>query len=146
MTSSRKDIKNAVKAVIGTVPGIKAVYTNMPRQQQVFPAVVIAFDKVHEKAATLGNPSRRHITYTVTLYIQSIDANPNEQAAQEEFDDMLDLIDEALRSNKDLDGAALKSAYEYIDTDAFEPQIAGQGQALILRAVKTFTVLVEIMG
>lgn len=146
MANTRTGIKNAVKLVLETVPGIKAVHTNLPRQQKDFPAVVLALEKVHEKSVTMGNPSRRQINYSVTLYIQSIDANPDEQTAQQQFDELLDEIDVALRANKDLNGEVLKSAQDHIDTDSFEPQIAGQGLSLILRAVKTFTVTVEIVG
>lgn len=142
----RLSVKNELKKVLQTVPGIKSVFTNLPREQNQFPAIVIALEKVHEKTVTLGNPGRRHINFNVTLYIQSIDPDPNELNAQDRFDNLLDDIDTAIRANKDLNGTVLKSAYETIDTQTFEPQIAGKGGGLVLRGIKTFDVLVEIIG
>lgn len=144
---SRTVVKQALKTVLSGVSGVKAVYTSLPRNQQgQFPSIVITLEKTHERAVTMGNPGKRHITYTASLYIQTIDPDPNEQASQQRFDDLLDAIDDALRSNKDLGGAVLASAWEYIDTDVLEPQLAGQGMNIILRAIKTFDVKIEIMG
>jgi hypothetical protein len=150
---SRTAVKQALKTVLQSVTGIKTVYTNLPRQQppNAFPSVVITMEKAHEEAVTKGDPGRRWIHYTVTLYIQSIDANPDEIASQQAFEDLLDAIDTALRANKQLtgytgDGQMLMSAWKYIDTDIFQPQIAGNGQAVTMRAIKTFDVVVEIIG
>lgn len=145
---SRTSIRQSLQSVLATVPGIKTVYTNIPRNQQgmVFPSVVIQFEKSHEKVVTMGNPGRRRITYSVSLYIQTIDSNPDEMVSQQSFEDLLDAIDTTLRSNKDLNGTVLASAWTYIDTTVFEPQLAGQGYALILRALKTFDIEVEIVA
>jgi hypothetical protein len=146
--ASRKQIKQALKTVLQGVPGVKSVYTNLPRNQQGmdFPSIVIQIEKSHEKAVSMGNPGRRQTHYTVTLYIQTIDPDPNEQASQERFDDLLDAIDDVLRANKDLNGTVLQSAWSYIDTDVLTPQLAGQGMAILMRAIKTFEVTTEIVA
>lgn len=143
---SRTTIKQSIKTILSGVSGINSVYTNLPRQQAQFPSVVITMEKAHEEAVTKGDPGRRWIHYTITLYIQSIDANPDEIASQQAFEDLLDAMDVALRANKTLGGTVLMSAWKYIDTDIFQPQIAGNGQAITMRAIKTFDVVTEIVG
>lgn len=145
---SRQSVKQSLQTVLQSVPGIKTVYTYLPRNQQgmIFPSIVITLEKTNEKVVTMGNPGRRHIDFTVKLYIQSVDPNPVESTSQANFDILLDSIDTTLRSNKDLNGTVLKSAWEYIDTDVFTPQLAGQGAAILMRAIKTFDVTIEITG
>lgn len=145
-SASRKAVKGEIKKLLVTVPGVKSVYTNLPRLQNQFPAIVVTIEKQHEKTVTLGFPRRRHIKFNVSLYIQSIDQDPDEVASQERFDDLLDAIDSVLRANPDLNGTVLASAQDTIDTETFEPTIAGSGTGLVLRGLKTFDVTLEIMG
>lgn len=142
---SRTTVKQAIKSVLQNVSGIKTVFTNLPKNQQgiQFPSIVIKLEKTDEETITLGNPARRHINYECTLYIQTIDATPDEQVSQQTFDDLLDNIDAVIRQYKDLNGNALRSGLN-ITTDVFDPQLAGQGQAILMRAIKTFNILVEI--
>lgn len=145
---SRTSIKQSLQTVLQGVSGVKSVYTHLPRNQQGmnFPSIVIMVEKTKEKAVTMGNPGRRRIVYTATLYIQTIDQNPDADASQQAFDDLLDAIDTALRANKDLNGTVLASAWEFIDTELFAPQFPGQGTGLLLRAIKDFDVWVEIVA
>ncbi|WP_407310520.1 hypothetical protein [Desulfosporosinus sp. SB140] len=145
---STKSVKLSIQAILQGVAGVKSVYTYLPRVQQgsLFPSIVITLEKVHEKVASMGNPGRRQIHYVASLYIQTIDPDPNGQALQDRFDDMLDAIDVTLRANKDLGGTVLKSAYESIDTDSFLPQEVAGSASMLMRAIKTFDVTVEITG
>lgn len=111
-----------------------------------FPSIVVTIGNQAEKVYAMGNPGRRHIRYEVTLFIQTIDPNPNEQASQDSFDDFVDAIDTQLRSDKTLGGTVLYSAQDKIDTEVFGPEVAGQGVSILLRAMKTFDVVLEIIG
>lgn len=146
MSTTRKAIKLSLKTLLSGVTGVKSVFTYYPREQRDFPAIVIALEKTTEKVHTMGNPSRRRIGYNVTLYIQAIDPNPSESVSSDSFDDLLDAIDTALRSDKTLGGTVLESAQDYIDTDVMTATTAGQGAAMTYRAIKDFSIVTEIFG
>ncbi|MCZ8512405.1 hypothetical protein O9H85_08155 [Paenibacillus filicis] len=142
---SRTSIKQSIKNLLVNVPGVTSVYTNQPKliQDSDCPVITISLDKTHEKGV---NGHRRHQFYTVYLYIQSIDYNPDEMVSEKAFDDLLDAIDNALRSDYTLGGTVLQSAWDYIDTEFFPPVATSNSTGICMRAIKTFEIKTEIIA
>lgn len=145
---SRRSVKNSLSELLTATPGVLAVYPYMPRSQMglKFPSIIVTINGSDDEPRAVGSPGRRLIKYHVSLYIQHLDHDPDEQSAQLRFDDMLDSVDAQLRSDKTLGGTVLYSAHDSIVTEVFDPQIAGQGISVIYRAMKNFDVCVEIMA
>ena len=142
MIGIRTTIKTALVNTLKATPGVSMVFPSKPREEraQQFPALYIAIEKTNDTRVF----AKRHITFTVTVYVNVIDPDPNEMAAQQRFDDLLDAIDAQLRSDPTLGGAVLHAAEKYIDTVVAEPFLAGNGLSVTLNAAKSFEVYAEI--
>lgn len=141
----RNDIKNAIKNLVSQAAGVKAVYTYRPKLINTFPAVVVSLKQSNEERA--GSPAplaKKHIEFVAQLEISMIDTSPD-GSGQLAFDDVLDAIDEKLRSDPTLGGTVLGSTIKYIRTNV-APPIKTNGEAVLLAAVKQFDVTVQVTG
>lgn len=112
---------------------------------------IITLPKSKEKPLSETRPiGKKRLDFDVQLEIYDQDVTPD-ASGELAFDDMLDDIDDVLRSQPNLNGATvgstgvvLASAVEDIDTTVAPPM--DLGQAVSRMAVKQFTVTVQLTG
>lgn len=141
----RQQVKEAIKTLVAQAPGVKAVYTYRPKYINTFPAVVVSLKQSNETRA--GSPApiaKKIIEFTAQLEISMLDLSPD-GSGQLVFDDVLDAIDEQLRTDPTLGGTVLASTIKYIKTTT-APPVKTNGEAVLLAAIKQFDVSVQVTG
>lgn len=139
----RRQIKDAIKTLVQTATGVAEVYTYNPKLKINFPVVVVNLRQAEEdRASSPAKQGKKRVEFVAQLEIQSIDTTPD-SSGQLAFDDVLDAIDVALRSDYTLGGVALASAIKYIKT-VVAPPVKVNGETVVLGAIKTFDVTVQI--
>jgi hypothetical protein len=127
--------------------GVSKVFLYRPkeRKQPELPSVVIQLSQSKETRASASAPiGKKYVHYTCTLEIFEIDMTPDGSGALA-FDDMLDAIDDKLRTDPTLGGVVLAATIEHITTTVAPPQLL-DGQAVALLALKSFDITVLTTG
>jgi hypothetical protein len=95
-------MKDALKTLLSTVPGVKSVWRGMPKNvpQTLQPAVVVFTPKADEDRVTaMAGRGRRKVTYTARLAVIYIDPTPDAEAGSLAYDDLIDAIEKTIREN-----------------------------------------------
>jgi hypothetical protein len=143
---SRTTVKTAIKTFLLTIPGVKSVFTDRPKQipQASMPAIVIEIpnDETTERVMpALGGKAK--IEHKVRLSIATISVDQDTQVSGQAFDDLLDAIDTEIRKRPTLGGPPIFAAgLDYLRTNVAESRLAGAQDGDMFRlAVKEFDVI-----
>jgi hypothetical protein len=141
----RQTIKQALQTLLQNTPGIKAVNTYRRKLDNRFPIITIYLPKSDETRASASAPlGKKFLKFTAQLEIFTIDQS-TDGSGQLEFDDLLDAVDQQLRSDVTLGGTVLASTIEFIKTNVSPPMLVN-GQNVALLAVKQFDITVQVTG
>lgn len=146
MSTTRQNVKNAIKSVVQNTVGIKMVSTFRPKliQQTNFPSIVITLPSSKEERLTGGAPhGKKLIVYRAQLEIAMIDTT-NDGSGMLTFDALLDAVDDQLRLDPTMGGQVLGATIDYINTTVTTPQLVGNNIAYL--GIKAFDVTVQVAG
>lgn len=142
---TRQDVKNGISTYLKQTPNVKFVGTFRPKQQSLFPSIVISLPKTHEERVSGQAPyGKKKIEFTAQLEIFMLDQS-GDGSGQLVFDDLVDSVDLMLRQDPTLGGVVLAAAVKELNTTIAPPQLL-QGQTSGLLAIKTFDVCVYVTG
>lgn len=144
----RQDIKNAIQASLQSVTGVKKIFTARQKltQNQNTPCITIYLPDVKENQQTSGIPQgKRKIELTGLLEVIMIDTNSVPEIGEAAFDNILDEIDAAMRTNFTLQGYVNGAAIKNLETHVAAPQLV-EGQNILRIGLKKFDILLQITG
>lgn len=147
---TRRQIKAALKTFLATVTGVKTVYEGMPKKipQANQPAIVIFTPKASdERVAGYAGIGKRKVTYTGRISVFNIDTEQDATASSLAFDDLIDAIENALRTNPSLDPSGWPNiAIDYIRTDVAEAKETKDNGNVFRLATIEFPIVDYVVG
>jgi hypothetical protein len=144
-------MKNALKALLSTVAGVKHVYAGMPKKmpQTMLPAIVIYTPKASdERVAGSAGFGKRKVTYTARISVFNVDTEVDAEASSLAFDDLIDAIESTIRTHPKLDDSGWPNiGIEWIRTDVAEAKDASKDGGNVFRlATIEFPIVDYVVG
>jgi hypothetical protein len=139
---NRRIVRQALENFLLQATGIKVVYQGIPSQEiDQFPAAIITLPEGRE---TRWSSGKKRIDYEPTIQIWDISMSGDGVTDELAFDDLLDSIDDQIRSDPTLGGQVFAAGVEYIHT--LQPDPTSDQHELVLVAEKKLDVTLVITG
>lgn len=143
MSQYRRTVREALANFLLKETAIKSVYQGLPSQEiDQFPAAIITLPVGRETRVAGG---KKRVDYEPLIQIWDISVSGDGVRDGLAFDDLLDEIDDQIRSDPTLGGLVLAAGIKYIETIQPDPTLDADG-TLILVAEKKLDVTIEFNG